>query len=198
MNDLLTAPGAAIKALERQTIGGHAVLFTNPWSTDRENDFFTKDTDYDLVDRLSIRSLWHHGLDQTVSEPLGRATFVLQDEGIFAKLKLKNDEVGKRVFKLAERGELAWSSGSSAHLVRREKVGSANWLSVWPVTELSVLPTIAAAEPRAKVQALKSLSDAIAQPLCSPVTAAETERRTFLRLLAESERRQFLRLAKRA
>jgi hypothetical protein len=133
-------------------------MFTSPWSTDRENEFFTKDSDYDLEDRLSIRALWHHGLDKTITEPLGRATYSVQDEGIFAQLKLKNDEVGNRIFKLAERGELAWSSGSSSHQVRKEQVGSATWLRVWPITELSVLPATAAAEPRARVQALKSLS----------------------------------------
>ena len=68
--------------------------------------------------------------------------------------------MGKRIFKLAERGELAWSSGSSSHQVRKERVGSAKWIARWPITEFSVLPRTAAAEPRAKVTALKSLADA--------------------------------------
>ncbi len=164
-DDLLTSPGSAIKAVDRLTIAGYGVLFTNPYDTDREGDFFTKATDFDLSGRLDVSGLWHHNLDPTVDEPLGRAAFAIEEEGIHTQLKLRNDEVGQRVFKLAERGELAWSSGSAQHLVRKEKVGNAKWIRRWPVTEFSVLPAVAAAEPRATVRALKSLFDGLVAPL---------------------------------
>jgi len=164
-DELLTCAGSAIKAVDRLTIAGYAVLFTNPYDTDREGDFFTKATDFDLTGRLDVSGLWHHNLDPTVDEPLGRATFRIEDEGVLSQLTLRDDETGRRVFKLAESDQLAWSSGSAGHLVRKEKVSGGNWIRRWPITEFSVLPATAAAEPRAKVRALKSLSDALLVPL---------------------------------
>ena len=187
-NDLLTCAGSAIKAVDRLTVAGHAVIFTNPYDTDRENDFFTKSTDFDLSGRVDVSGHWHHNLDPTVPDPLGRATFRIEEEGIFAQLKLRDDETGQRVFKLAEADGLAWSSGSAQHLVRREKVGNANWIRRWPITEFSVLPRKAAAEPRAVVRALKSLSDAL--PL-SPEQRARKIQAEMIKSRYERQRREF-------
>ena len=165
MNDLLTAPGAAIKALNHHTVGGYAIMFTSPYDVDREGDWFSRDTGLDLDDRSSVTGYWHHLLDPSVPEPLGKATFEINDEGVFATLKLRNDDVGQRIFKLAEADRLSWSSGSASHLVRKEKVGNSNWIRRWPVVEFSVLGREDAAMPQAKVTALKSLSDALVVPL---------------------------------
>ena len=175
-DDLLTRPGAAIKAMAGGKVGGYAILFTDPTSPDRENDYFDQTTDFDLEDRRSVKAYWHHRLDKTVTDSLGRADFQILPQGVWAELKLQSDPVSHAIFELAERDELAWSSGSVPHMVRRKRVGNVNHVTEWPVIEFSVLHRTAAAEPRAKVTALKSLTDALVKPL---INSAEQKARAI-------------------
>ena len=157
------ASGGHLKAIGSRTIAGFSVVFTDQWSTDRQNEFFNARSDLDLEGRTSIRAIWHHGKDPELkASPLGRARFQLRPEGgLWAELALPANDTGTRIYELAEKGALAWSSGSSPHLVEREPVGTATWIKTWPVTEVSVCPASQAVEPRATIAALKSFYDTV-------------------------------------
>jgi hypothetical protein len=65
------------------------------------------------------------------------------------------DAYEKRIYGLAEAGKLGWSSGTAAHLVKREPVGGAMKIMHWPLgLDASLTPT--PAEPRNTVVALKA------------------------------------------
>lgn len=158
-NTFLCSDGGAIKALGDQgTIGGFGVLFSGPDDPDLQNEFFTKETDYDLEDRSSVRLLYAHGLDKTVgSKQLGRASFEVQQQGIWFEASLdRTDATQSQVYDLVKQNLFGFSSGSVAHLVRTKPVGRASEILAWPLSEISVTgrPT----EPRARVMALKSFA----------------------------------------
>jgi HK97 family phage prohead protease len=155
----LTFAGGAIKALGDQgTIGGFGVLFSGPDDPDLDNEFFTKETDYDLEDRRSVRLLYSHGLDKTVgSKQLARASFEFQEKGIWFEATLdRNDATQSQVYDLVKQNQFGFSSGSVSHLVRTRPAGRAKEILAWPLSELSVTPR--PVEPRARAMALKSFA----------------------------------------
>ncbi len=162
MSDLestLCFEGGAIKALgDTGVIGGFGVLFSGPDDPDLQGEFFTKETDYDLEDRRSVRLLYSHGLDKTVgTKQLGRASFEFQQRGIWFEATLdRNDATQGQIYDLVKQDHFGFSSGSVSHLVRTKPVGRAKEILAWPLSELSVTPR--PVEPRARAVALKSFA----------------------------------------
>jgi len=158
-NTFVCFAGGAIKALGDQgTIGGYGILFSGPDAPDLQNEFFTKQTDYDLEGRSSLRLLYAHGLDQTVGpRQLGRAGFEFKEKGIWFESVLdRSDAVQAQVYDLVRQNRFGFSSGSVSHLVRTKPVGRASEILAWPLSEISVTPR--PVEPRARVMALKSFA----------------------------------------
>ena len=87
---------------------------------------------------------------------LGKADLRTDDAGVWAETQLAlRDAYERRIYGLAEAGKLGWSSGTAAHLVKREPVGGAMKIMHWPLgLDASLTPT--PAEPRNTVVALKA------------------------------------------
>jgi hypothetical protein len=167
--------GSAIKALGKSTfegktigkIGGYLCSFSVPEKTDSYDDFFGAGrTDFDIKEGQTIQSpvYYHHSLDDNVRPiKIGNSTLSLDSNGvpIEAEIDLSNPFALKQ-YERAERGELGWSSGTAAHLVRREKVATktgrtANLITYWPLgMDASLTPT--PADPRNVAVAIKSIS----------------------------------------
>jgi len=147
-----TAPGAALKAVESGDVEGLLVVFGSPDATDLENEFFTKETDFG---RLRETPIWlnHTQPVKTASgfilieEPIGYGALEMTDEGVIIRGLL--DAKYRYLAQIAD--ELGWSSGTAAHLVRREQVGKAVHIKRWLLgLDASITPT--PAEPRTMIR----------------------------------------------
>lgn len=147
---LAVAPGAAIKINEQdpREVGGYLVLFGTPGVTDLVKDFFDARTEFGnaretpiwLNHTLPIKSA---GGSVQIEEPIGTGALDVDERGVIIRALLD-----ARYRYLAEiASDLGWSSGTAAHLVRREPVGAAKRIARWPLgIDASLTPT--PAEPR--------------------------------------------------
>jgi hypothetical protein len=153
--------GDAVKALDDQgKVGGYLVRFTDAAQKDLVGDYFTKDTYFGARDGDGCDALFHHGI------PVRKGLEELADH-VFAPLKTTKDEVGifaetvldqsdkyeAKVLELVQAGKIGWSSGSSSHLVKREKDGR---LKRWIISEGSL--THMPCDPMNRAVAVKSLA----------------------------------------
>lgn len=157
--DALVFSGSAVKALGGGKIGGYLVLFGTPDQTDLAGDYFTKDTDFGGASFSPV--LYQHGMDPTVGlSPVGSGPLKMDDIGIWIEAQLNmRTAYEKAVYGMAEANKLGWSSGTAAHLVKREMVagGKASRITSWPLgLDASLTPT--PAEPRTRALPLKSLT----------------------------------------
>lgn len=157
--DALIYSGSAVKALGGGKIGGYLVLFGTPDQTDLAGDYFTKDTDFGGAQTSPV--LYQHGMDPSVGlSPVGAGPLKMDDIGIWIEAQLNmRTAYEKAVYGMAEADKLGWSSGTAAHLVKREMVagGKASRITSWPLgLDASLTPT--PAEPRTRALPLKSLS----------------------------------------
>jgi hypothetical protein len=143
-----TAPGAAIKTAETGEVEGLLVVFGNPDATDLENEFFTKETEFG---RQRETPIWLNHAQPVktasgiilVEEPVGYGELEVVDEGVIIRGLL--DAKYRYLAQIAR--ELGWSSGTAAHLVKREPVGKAVFIKRWLLgLDASITPT--PAEPR--------------------------------------------------
>ena len=155
-DDLLIASGGVLKALPSGRISGMGVVFSGPSDPDLQGDFFSRNTDFDLADKRTLRVLWEHNLDPGLKGELGRAAFQVTEGGIMISSQLDlNQRAHQKVYGLIEQGQLGLSSGSSRHLVERVPVGKSHWIRSWPIAEISL--TRQPVEPRTSIMPLKSL-----------------------------------------
>src|SRR5688500_13304128 len=153
--------GSAVKALGGGRFAGYGGLYTSADDTDRQNEYFHRACDFDLADRHSVPAMYHHGLDPTFKgRKLARAIPHEDDAGVYFETRLvATDEPTERLIDAGNRGLLAFSSGSAAHLVQKKTMpNGARRIDVWPIVELSLCPQDWAVEPRAKVVALKTFA----------------------------------------
>ncbi len=159
MDETLVYFGGEVKALGEMKIAGYLVMYGDEKNVDLQGDFFTPETDFDLVGDSDKRFGYHdHGMDVTFkNQKIGVGTLTKKEKGVWLEAQLnRSSEYAQMVYDLAEKGELGLSSGSIAHLVRREKVGKSYKFTHWPIGEWST--TVQPAEPRTKrVFPLKSL-----------------------------------------
>ena len=157
--DALIFSGNAVKALGGGKIGGYLVLFGTPDQTDLAGDYFTKDTNFGGATSSPV--LWQHGMDPAVGlAPMGAGPLKIDDIGVWIESQLNmRTAYEKAVYGMAEAGKLGWSSGTAAHLVKREEApgGKASRITSWPLgLDASLTPT--PAEPRTRALPLKSLT----------------------------------------
>ena len=158
MDDLLITFGdeLEVKRLEGGglEIKGYAVRFTGPGDTDLEGDYFTGETDFGSVKEVGL--YYQHGLDKELGRKrIGSAKLDRKDAGLWmeAQMKLRED-YEKAIEEMVRRKKMGISSGAAGHLVERVKTDGGNFISQWPIGEVSLTPT--PAEPR-NVVSLKSL-----------------------------------------
>ena len=158
MDDLLITFGdeLEVKRLEGGglEIKGYAVRFTGPGDTDLEGDYFTGETDFGSVKEVGL--YYQHGLDKEMGRKrIGSAKLDRKDAGLWmeAQMKLRED-YEKAIEEMVRRKKMGISSGAAGHLVERVKTEGGNFISQWPIGEVSLTPT--PAEPR-NVVSLKSL-----------------------------------------
>lgn len=165
-----------LKVLKKEgskvTVGGPLVVFDEPGSTKRDlaGEYFTADTYFGGAlakgDEVLIEATYNHGYVKDAElEPLVEHEFEplavkRTDTALMAEIILDEaDAYEKMLAGIAKKGKLGWSSGSATH---RVKVSSDGQIERWPLVEGALTPT--PCEPRAKAQALKSLSlDAFAK-----------------------------------
>jgi len=147
-----TAPGAALKAVESGDVEGLLVVFGSPETTDLENEFFTAETDFG---RLRETPIWLNHAQPVktesglilIEDQIGYGALEITDEGVIIRGLL--DAKYRYLAQIAP--ELGWSSGTAAHLVRREQVGKATFIKRWLLgLDASITPT--PAEPRTMIR----------------------------------------------
>lgn len=150
--------GSEVKALEGGKVAGYLVTFGGPDTTDlsRNKDYFTKETDFGF--HTSTPTFYEHGLDMKIgTRVLGRGSMKIDDVGVWVEAQLEmRDEYEKAIYALAKKGKLGWSSGTAPHLVERKTVGSAHYITKWPLG-LDASLTITPADWRNEVVSLKSI-----------------------------------------
>ncbi len=179
MSDILVMQGGAIKALGKSTfegktigkLGGKLCRFTTPDQADSYGDVFDIKTDFGLAVGETMKSpvYFHHALDPKISAmKLGMGTLTMGTDGvdIEAEIDLSNPVAAEK-YEAAVKGLLGWSSGTAAHLVKREQIAVKNGKPInhvltWPLgLDASLTPT--PAERRNVAVALKSLEDEITE-----------------------------------
>jgi len=152
-------PLNAVKILAQDesmvTVGGYGVVFGGK---DLEGETFQADTDYmlDLVPNKLV--FYEHAQRPDVGHKIGTVASedVMVDEtGLWIQAELdKSAGYVDAVLKLIEKGALGWSSGSVAHLARRDN----GVIKTWPLVEFSLTPT--PAEPRTLgVEVIKKMAE---------------------------------------
>lgn len=153
--------GGAIKALGDGWVRGPLIRFGDSTNVDLEGEFFDREkTDYGIKSfPASTAVYFEHGLDPVLGvKSLGEAELTRDEFGIWAKTWLdRSDRYKSFLYQMAEQGKLGWSSGSVAHLARREPVGKSMMYTNWPVVEatLSLMP----ADPQCIAMPIKSIAD---------------------------------------
>ncbi|KKN74784.1 hypothetical protein LCGC14_0386770 [marine sediment metagenome] len=159
-DDMLVVLGGEIKALGNGKLGGYLVRFTDADTPDMENDFFTKDTDFDIERGDRVTVYYNHGLDPVLKKrKLSKGTVETDSVGVWIETQLAmRDEYEKAIYDMAESGKLGWSSGTLPNLIEREPVKKANWIKHWPLgSDASLTPTPAAGLQHTQVTTLKSV-----------------------------------------
>lgn len=160
-NETVIVHGGPVKAIEETEgrVGGYVVLFSGADDPDLQGDFFTKDTDFGILTHSAV--LWHHGKDKTIgTKSIGVVEIKADEVGVWAEgvLNLRN-KYEKAIYEMVKAGKLGWSTGTAAHLVKREPVKNANRVLSWPLgVDTSLTPN--PAEPRTMAIPIKSIGEA--------------------------------------
>lgn len=156
---MIVIDGGTVKTSEEGVVVGLGIVFGSPEEPDQssQRDFFTEDSFIQTKTSFEIPLYHNHGFP--IKKQIGEATMTKTDKGWVAEAKIDlNDELGKQVYKSVKSNQYGFSTGALAHLVEREaKENNTNFLSMWPVGELSLTPR--PAERKAVVQAVKSIDD---------------------------------------
>lgn len=157
--DMLVFQGGAVKSLGGGKIGGHLVLFSTKNDPDTSGDYFDSDTDFDFEDGDKRSGYYNHGFDVKIGNTkIGTGSLTKDKIGVWLEAQLKErDEYVDAIHQMVKDGALGLSSGALNHLVRREaknKAGTLNYVSHWPIGEWSGTPT--PAEPRTLAVSLKT------------------------------------------
>ncbi|HUS09232.1 MAG TPA: hypothetical protein VMZ30_02110, partial [Pyrinomonadaceae bacterium] len=150
----------AVKALGENRIGGRVVTFSSASSPDRVKDFFDAVTDFWLSGTGERRPiLYQHGIDPGIKKRrFGEVQISRGPDGLWATGFIAGkDEDSLNLLRMAQRGELNWSTGSVGHLVEKTPVGDAMHVDSWPIAECTLSLKDLVCEPR-NIVSLKDLS----------------------------------------
>ena len=185
----------AIKFVDGTTdrIEGLAIPFGGPADgKDLQGETFTATTDFAADWFTEGRPvLYDHGLDNDAGiRVVGRQTASkIDDNGVWAEVQLnKAHRYAEHISDMVKAGKLYFSSGSIAHLVRKEAGGI---IKRWPWVELSLTPT--PANPYATVTAktaepyFKSLGLELPTALLEPTTDTEKIKNALREVMDERE-----------
>lgn len=154
--------GESVKAMPGGRIGGLLAPFGSPASTDKKNDYFTVETDFGLDVSTRARVMVHHGYTKAFGRrKIGVVGMTLGSLGVEVAEPLVldlSDPAQRLVYEDAEQNKLYWSTGTSPHLMERDKVGSANHVKSWPIVEASL--TYTPVNRGAVAMALKAIVEA--------------------------------------
>lgn len=183
MDDMLIAYGSEIKAVGNGRVEGYLVRFSTPKEPDLEGDFFSKETDFGIHERLPL--YYHHGFDSRIKgRRIGAGNCSKDDIGIWFEAQMDmRDEYEKMIYSMVEAGKLGYSSGAIGHLVDREPMGKAYHIKCWPLGEASLTPT--PAEPRNMVMPVKSLQELLGAAKVSDTITADISAITSVRAFEE-------------
>ena len=187
--------GGEIKSLGDGKLGGYLVRFSSELDPDLEDDFFAKDTDFDMDFPGLATVYFNHGVDPKIKQrKLGKAKLKLDEFGIWAETILQErDEYEKFLINLAKEGKLGWSSGTASHLIERESVGKAFKITRWPLG-LDASLTHTPAEPRNTVIPLKSFMSDLQVQTDKPKETVETEQYSVPASKDKTETAQLIRI----
>jgi phage head maturation protease len=91
--DAVVSFGGAVKASRDGTVAGYGVLFTSPADTDLQNEYFHRETNFDLIDRQSVSVLWNHGITGVLKRrQLARAHPFVDNTGVFVEARLDKNK----------------------------------------------------------------------------------------------------------
>jgi hypothetical protein len=141
MDELLIAHGGEIKATKDGKIEGYLVRFSTEKDPDLSGDFFTKETDFGIHERLPL--YYEHGFDEKLkNQRIGIGLCKKDEVGVWFEAQMDlADEYQKMLY---EKGlmtkKFGYSSGAIGHLVAREPARKAYWLKSWPLGEASITP----------------------------------------------------------
>ena len=136
----------AIKALDNWELDVRGVPFGNARSKDTDGEYFDSRTNL-VEDRYPLPPVvYYHGFT-VKGRPNGDPVFIgktvstdKRADGMWYRVALDStNEFARRIWESAKAGTAAASSGSIAHLVRRDPDGH---IRFWPVAELSLLDAV--------------------------------------------------------
>ena len=159
-DDILITFGSAVKARGARGFQGYGLLFGG---IDLDGESFPPHVNLELDGRVSLPTYWCHSLDPKVgNRKLADAAFKVTSEGLYVSGEFRRlDDVENQIMSEIHRGTIGFSSGSSPHLVRKQKRGAVTEIVSWPISEISLTPK--PVEPRTKALPLKALKDLLAR-----------------------------------
>lgn len=134
----------AVKALREQdggvVVGYHLLLWGSPNERDLQGDFFTPETELYLDFYKSVPTLFHHGLDESIGDPvIGHRLSATKDAiGLWVEAWLdKSRKYWAWIEPLLSAGKLYGSPGSAPHMVKRAEDGR---LLRYPIVDDTLTP----------------------------------------------------------
>jgi phage head maturation protease len=192
-DDFLVAAGSTLKSIsDSGKVGGYLVLFD---AVDKDQEFFTRSTDFWLENKSSLPLIYDHGRSPTFGrKKLTNVMVETQDAGVWIEGKLPIRESAKieGLWEDVKADRLGLSSGTSGHLAERVKRAHATEITLWPISEASL--ALMPAQPKSRAVALKSL--AAAEFELSQRWGSLSPEEQSLNLRAEFERLRFLQITR--
>ncbi len=195
-DDFLVAAGSTLKSIsDSGKVGGYLVLFD---AVDKDQEFFTRSTDFWLENKSSLPLIYDHGRSPTFGrKKLTNVMVETHDAGVWIEGKLPIRESAKieGLWEDVKADRLGLSSGTSGHLAERVKRAHATEITLWPISEASL--ALMPAQPKSRAVALKSLAAAefeLSQQRWGSLSPEE--RALNLRAAAEFERLRFLQITR--
>ena len=179
MNDeFLVTFGSEVKASPDGRFTGYLVRFSSADSPDLAGEFFTKNTDFGIVDgartpvyfnhRLPIRT--RDGLHEIViKRKIGEGSMTIDEFGVMLDAIIWNrDNYEKAIIEAGRKNKMGWSSGTAPHLVDYEPAGKSRFIKSWPLgldASLTPMPC----EPLNSAISLRSYSEALSTMKFAPI-----------------------------
>lgn len=178
MNDeFLVAFGSEVKASANGRFTGYLVRFSSADSPDLAGEFFTKDTDFGIVNGQKTPVFFNHrlplmkrdGSQIIVKQKIGEASMTMDEEGVLLDAIVWNrNNYEKDIIRGGRKNMLGWSSGTAPHLVDYEPAGKSRFIKSWPLgldASLTPIPC----EPQNNAISLRSYSEALSAMKFAPI-----------------------------